>query len=223
MATVSIHQPAYLPWLGYLDKIARSDIFVLLDTVQFDRTWFTHRQYVKTGNGPVLLTVPVRKGHLEQTLLQTAIAEDMPWRRKHLTTIEQAYAKAPYWPYIRDELAELYAPTTGFLTDLCIDQLYFWLHELEIGTEVVRASQLAGVTGTRSELLANICTAVEADRYLSGGHGKDYLEASCFEDVGVAVDYQEFRHPVYTQLHGDFLPNMGVIDYIANEKGRLPS
>jgi hypothetical protein len=216
---VSIHQPAYLPWLGYLDKIARSDVFVLLDNVQFDRTWFTHRQYVKTPNGPVLLTIPVRKGHMQQTLRETAIADDMPWRRKHWSTIEQSYRKAPRWGMIADELRQTYAYVTERLTEFCLQQLVFWLEVFGIDTPIIRASGLQGISGCSSDLLAAICHTLGADTYLSGGHGRDYLETEPFEGAGIEIAYQNFEHPTYPQLHGEFVPRLGCLDLAANVRG----
>lgn len=214
---VGIHQPAYLPWLGYFDKIATADVFVILDSVQFDRTWFTQRQYVKTAGGRVLLTIPVRKGHMQETLLQTRIAEDTDWRRKHWKTLDQAYHRAPGWAGIAGDLHSFYRPPlhSPTLTEFCLAQLGFWLRELEIGTEIVRSSELA-VTGARSELLLNICKAVGADTYLSGAHGGNYLDTALFDSAGIKVAFQDFQHPVYNQLHGKFVPNLGVIDYVAN-------
>src|SRR5215470_5119272 len=93
---LTIHQPAYLPWLGYFDRIAQSDAFIFLDNVQFERNSFTNRNRIKTANGPIWLTVPVRlNGHLDQTILATEIDERRDWRRKHLRAIEQNYRRAP--------------------------------------------------------------------------------------------------------------------------------
>ena len=89
---LSAHQPAYLPWLGYLDKIASADVFVFLDDVQFEKNSFINRNRIKTSQGAQWLTVPVRmKGHMYATLLNTSMDDSQPWRRKHLAAVALNY------------------------------------------------------------------------------------------------------------------------------------
>jgi hypothetical protein len=156
---VTIHQPAYLPWLGYLDRIARSDLFIFLDSVQFERNSFTNRNRIKTADGPLGLTVPVRlRDHLNTTIADVEIDEQRDWRRKHLSSIAQSYRHAPGFSSRYERLAAVYASDTSRLAELCFDQLRFWLAELDIATRVVRASELP-VEGRNSELLLALCSA----------------------------------------------------------------
>ncbi|MBV0914154.1 WbqC family protein [Anianabacter salinae] len=217
---VSIHQPAYLPWLGYFDRIARSDVFVFLDTVQFEKNSFTNRNRIKTPNGPLMLTLPVKqRGHMSSTLQQLEIDSRQPWRRKHLASIEANYRKSPrfaaHWP----RLQALYPEDALNFSDFCFDQLCFWCAELGITTELKRATDL-GVTGEKSELVENICKSLGATCYISGPFGRDYLNIDKFDHQNIKVEIQNFAHPVYPQLHGDFAAAMGIVDYWLND-GRV--
>ena len=213
---ISIHQPAYLPWLGYLTRIAESDAFVFLDCVQFEKNSFTNRNKIKTAQGAQWLTVPVlQAGHMSGTLAELEIDPRPDWRRKHLLSIEQNYRKAPCFKDRFPRLAELYAQPFHLLADLCFEQLKFWLRELGINTRVVRASTLP-VSAAKGELVLEICRHLGADAYISGPLGKGYLEPEAFAAAGVALSFQEFVHPMYPQLYGDFLPGMGVVDYWLN-------
>jgi hypothetical protein len=213
---VTIHQPAYLPWLGYLDRIARSDLFIFLDTVQFERNSFTNRNRIKTANGPLWLTVPVRlRDHLNTTIADVEIDEHRDWRRKHLSSIAQNYRRAPDFSSRYDRLAAAYERYTSRLADLCFDQLEFWLAELDIATRVVRASELP-VEGRNSELVLALCRHAGARTYLSGPMGRDYLRQQAFANAGIEVRYHDYMHPHYPQLHGDFVPAMGIVDYWMN-------
>lgn len=217
---VSIHQPAYLPWLGYLDRIASSDTFVFLDTVQFEKNSFTNRNRVKTPNGALMLTVPVKKrGHMSSTLAELEIDTRQPWRRKHLASIEANYCKTPRFDECWPRFQALYPEEVSSFSDLCFAQLRFWCAELGIATNIVRASDL-NVLGEKSQLVENICKSVGATCYISGPFGRDYLDVDKFEQQNIKLEFQAFTHPVYPQMHGDFVPAMGVVDYWMND-GRV--
>jgi hypothetical protein len=213
---VSIHQPAYLPWLGYLARIAASDVFIFLDTVQFEKNSFINRNRVKTAGGSHWLTIPLHvRGHLGATLLDMEIDNRRDWRRKHLRTIDQSYRRAPHFAANAPRLAALFDATDNRLTELCFRQLHFWLEEFGVRTRVVRASQLP-VTGRKSELVLALCQHLGATTYLAGPQGRSYLEEERFEAQGIQVTYHQFNHPEYPQLYGEFIPAMSVVDYWMN-------
>ena len=100
---ISAHQPAYLPWCGYFQRISMSDVFVILDEVQFEKNSFTNRNQIKTSNGVFWLTVPVRlKGHLSSNIKQIEISDNGQWAKKHWKTIKQNYLKAPFFDLYQD-------------------------------------------------------------------------------------------------------------------------
>jgi hypothetical protein len=213
---VSIHQPAYLPWMGYLARIAASDIFIYLDTVQFEKNSFTNRNRIKTANGPIWLTVPVlQQGHIGKPMTELLIDPRQDWRKKHLASIANSYRRASGFARRYPLLERLYAADTPLLADLCYDQLLFWLAELGIKTKVLRASSLP-VEGSKSDLVLALCRHVHATEYISGPLGRGYLQEQDFAAAGIAVHYQQFAHPQYSQLYGEFQPAMGIVDYWMN-------
>src|SRR2546428_2852818 len=95
--TVAILQPGYLPWIGFFDQMRRADVFVYYDDVQYDKHGWRNRNRIKTQTGPLWLTVPVHHSGLGQpSILQVEIDARVPWARKHLASIRQAYAAAPF-------------------------------------------------------------------------------------------------------------------------------
>ena len=213
---LSAHQPAYLPWLGYFDKISKADVFVFLDTVQYEKNSFINRNKIKTPQGPQWLTIPVKsKGHITATLRETLVDDSKPWRSKHLKSIEMNYRKAPYFNEFFPKLEGIQMLPASNLAELCWQQLQFWLKEFNIKTKVVRSSYLA-ISSKKSDLVLDLCRHFNADQYLSGIQGRDYLDESSFYTNGIAVQYQDFQHPIYTQLWGDFLPYISIIDYWMN-------
>ena len=209
---LSAHQPAYLPWLGYFDKIARADMFVFLDTVQYEKNSFINRNRIKTPQGVAWLTIPVRtKGHTGANLRTTQIDESQPWRARHLRTIELSYRRAARFDERFPRLDALIDSQDLTLADYCHRQLQFWLRELAIDTPVIRASTLPEM-GVKSDLVLDLCRHFGADRYLSGAMGRDYLVQPDFDAEGVRIEYQDFVPQPYHQLWGAFVPGLSVLD-----------
>jgi len=225
---LTAHQPAYLPWLGYFDKIISSDIFIFLDTVQYEKNSFINRNRIKTPNGHIWLTIPIKtKGHILQTMKETEIDNRQNWKRKHLKTIYLNYRKSSEFGQLYPELEKLYDNEYILLADLCFDHLIFWLDKLKIHTKIIRSSEIP-VKSRKSDLILEICKYFDANRYISGILGKNYLEENEFEKAGIRIEYQNYQHPFYPQLYGAFVPNMGIVDLCMNtdqfefmKKGRI--
>jgi hypothetical protein len=216
---VSIHQPAYLPWLGYFDKIKRSDKFIYLDTVQFQKNSFQNRNKIRTPQGSIWLTVPVRtSGALYDTALKDLpIDNATAWQRKHLGGIQGNYARARSFDIVIEHLRPFYLRDWDRLSGLCFEMLSLFLRLLDIATPVVKASDLPPTAARKSDLVLDLCRRAGATHYLSGSLGRDYLDVAAFSAAGISVEFQDYAHPTYTQAFPGFLPFMGVIDLLMCE------
>lgn len=213
---VSAHQPAYLPWLGYFDKMIKSDIFIYLDTVQFEKNSFINRNKIKTPQGELMLTVPVlSKGHIDKTVAEIKIDKKQDWKKKHLNSILMNYKKAKRFEECYYKLEILYKKDYEFLSDLCYDHLIFWKQELQINTEIVKSSKL-NIKTKKSDLIFDLCLCYESNRYISGTLGRNYLDENKFKDAKIEIIYQNYKHPAYNQLWGNFLPYMSILDFWMN-------
>jgi hypothetical protein len=214
---LSAHQPAYLPWLGYFHKIAQADVFVYLDSVQYEKNSYINRNQIKTPQGASWLTIPVKtKGHMGGSLRTTNIDDSQPWRSKHLKSIEMNYRKASRFDLCFPKIQALLTMPETNLAEYCLHQLRFWLGELGISnTRIARSSDLP-IASSKSDLVLDLCRHFGAQRYLSGALGRDYLVEANFSKAGIAIDYQSFKSPVYPQLWGEFIPNLGVLDWWMN-------
>ena len=212
---VGIHQLHYIPWLRYFDKIVRSDVFIVLDNIQYNKNGWQNRNKIKTAQGVALLTVPVFE-KMGQTLEQVHIDNGVPWARKHLRTLEQAYAKAPHFSAHRPFLIDTYARSWDCLNDLNRHMLGYWISTLGIATRVVYASEL-DAPGVGTERLIHLIRAVGGDQYYSGAYATEaYLDATRMEDAGIGLELQEWRAPDYPQLHGAFIPDLSILDLVMN-------
>lgn len=214
---LSVHQPAYLPWPGYLARIAAADVFVMLDTVQFERGGFTNRNRIKTQHGEHWLTVPLHlKGHTEKPIYEINIDNTRQWRETHWKTIWHSYQKTD-----QQKLERLLPPLLDgkekWLSPLCQRQLEFWCDEFGIANRRFVAPILKKRPRNGNELLIALCREFGADQYLSGPLGKNYIDVEAFAKAGITVQFQEWQCPQYPQpLHGPFLPNLSVLDMWLN-------
>jgi hypothetical protein len=215
--TVAVLQPGYLPWLGFFDQIRRADVFVYYDDVQYDKHGWRNRNRVKSVSGePHWLTVPVRHARLDWPSLQDVeIDARQPWVRKHVGTLRQFYAKAPFASTYLPALEEVLGRGWQRLVDLdfaLVEQLCRWLG---LRAPEHRSSAL-GIQGDRTERLVAICRYFSAQRYLSGEAARGYLATGLFAEHDIAVEWQDYHHPVYPQIHGAFVPYLSVVDLLLN-------
>jgi hypothetical protein len=213
MTTVAIHQPHYLPWLGYLAKWAAADVFVLLDTVQYEKNGWQNRNRIKTAAGPSWLTVPVH-ARLGTPIVDVTVDDIQPWRQRHLCAIEQAYAQAPHLERHRAALSHLYETPWTHLAPLAVTNAEWLARAVGVTTPAHLASKLGVTASDPTGRLLALCAAVGADTYLAGRDGARYIDVTRFADAGIRVLYQAYTHPIYAQLHGDFVPNCSALDLL---------
>jgi hypothetical protein len=196
MRTVAIHQPEYFPWLGYLEKIRRCDVFVLLDSVQFDRSSLQQRARVMGASAPVWMSIPFVH-RFPQRIDQVLIAEDT-WREKHRKTLQSCYGRTPGYATVGPPVEAYLGRPYERLVDATVSSLELLLEAFGLAgkTEMVRASSLP-VTGARSDLVLGICQHLGATRYLSGKTGATYLDAGVFGRAGIEIEVQSYTVPDY--------------------------
>ena len=210
---VAIHQPHYLPWLGYVAKWAAADVFVLLDTVQYEKNGWQNRNRLKTQHGPRWLTVPVR-ARFGTVIRDVPVDDAQPWPRRHLATIEQAYARSPYLAHHRDALHELYGRKWTHLGALASASAEWLVRRLGVRTPVRLASELGATSSDPTARLVEVCRAVGGTTYLSGPDGVKYVDRATFAAAGLTVLQQRYEHPEYRQAHGPFVPFLSALDIL---------
>jgi hypothetical protein len=215
--TLAVLQPGYLPWLGFFDLLDRADVFVIYDDVDFDKNGWRNRNRIKTGQGVSWLSVPVlTSGRSGQLVNETAIDKNQFWQRKHIRSIREAYAKAPYFHDYVEPLSELLSRPWERLVDLDMALIALMASWLGLGDKPMPLSSGLGIPRGRNERLLAMCERFDADTYLSGNLAKTYLDVEAFRQQGVRVEWQDYVHPVYDQLHGRFEPHLSALDLIFN-------
>lgn len=194
----------------------RSDVFVYLDDVQYDKHGWRNRNRIKSATGPIWLTVPVlNSGRQGQRINEVEIDNRSPWARKHITAIAQNYAKAPHLKHYLPHLEALLTRHWESLVELDLAVVKLICEWVGIERPIERSSCL-GIGGQQSERLLSICKHFQADRYLSGDSAQNYLDVKLFAHEGIQVEWQSYRHPIYPQPYGEFTPFLSILDLVMN-------
>ncbi|NPE27407.1 WbqC family protein [Methanococcoides sp. SA1] len=217
MTTVlTAHQPLYIPWLGFFQKVSMSDKFCLWDDVQFDPNDYQNRNRLKNPNGECMITVPIKtKGYREKTIGDMQIENQHNWQRIHLNTINISYAKAPYFESYSDFFKKTFERKWDKLVDLDEHILEYLFKELGMNVDIIRSSDLK-LEGAKSSRIIDMCNKLEADIYIFGTLGKEYADLDKFKQANITPYFQEYKHPSYSQLWKDYTPNLSVLDLLFN-------
>jgi hypothetical protein len=220
---VAIHQPNFVPWLGYFDRMIKSDLFVLLDHVQFERRNYQNRCLIRLEDEAKWLTVPVVQVSQKETIIEKMV--DNPadisgsrwWGPNHFLTLRYAYRKSPHFETYAPRLREILEARWDKLLDLNLATLEFVREALEIDTPMVRSSQLKP-EGQKSALLLDLCRKVGASAFLGGmGGSREYLDKEAFAAAHMGAVWQEFSHPTYPQQGAaPFIKGLSVLDLLFN-------
>jgi hypothetical protein len=216
---VSIHQPHYLPWLGLIAKIACSDIFIVLDNVQFEKNGWQNRTRYSTAAGLKFLTLPVRQAGIVSKNIPIRDIElaDRDATAKNWKTLSQRYGKRPGWPRIAERLKVILMNRHESLFPVCQATTELTLDIFRLKPEIILASTLS-VEGAKSDRIVNLMKAVQATHYLSGPGAKEYLDPTAFERAGVGLNFQKFDHPRYTQSNDtEFIPAAFALEWFIED------
>ncbi len=210
----AIHQPQYMPWIGYFDKMDRSDVFVLLDNVQYKKNEWQNRNRIKTSQGWQWITVPVLYQFPEK-INTVRINNTVDWRKKHLHALAYNYSKSPFFKEYFGFFEETFSTRWEYLVEISVQIIKFLNEALGINKELVLASRLS-LREEPTGRLIDVCKSVQADTYLSGKDGAQYMDIDAFAQAKIQVVFQDFHHPTYQQLHTTFEPYMSAIDLLFN-------
>jgi len=210
---VAMHQPNFIPWLGFFYKLAHADVFILVDTIQFSAKNYTNRVEVRSVEGIKWLTVPVRH-HFGQMIRDVAIEETESWRATHLAMLRMCYGRYPFFHEVFPLAEEWYDGAQVESLSVFNENIIRRVAELlDLHAEIVRSSSL-GCTGVKTDLILSLTHSVGASVYLSGQGGANYQDEHEFERAGIELHYSDFVHPVYQQRQLPFIAGLSILDML---------
>ena len=227
-STLSLMQPTYIPWIGYFSLIKQSDLFVLYTTTQLQKRSWQTRNRIKTANGELFLNVPIKKTKTRNslTIKNAEISYDTNWVKKHLDSIRYAYSKTSYFNEVYPIIEKRLTSYPKYLSELNINLIRDFIKILEIDTQLIDSEDIK-YEGKKDEALISICKILNVENYLSVKGSKEYILSgdNLFLKNNIKLLWQEYEHPVYKQVNGEFIPSLGIIDALFNigpiETGKL--
>lgn len=212
---VAIHQPQYLPWLGYFDKLDKADVFCFLDNVQFKKNEWQNRNRIRTAQGWQWLTVPVHY-RFPQSIDTVQINRNTNWQRKHFNALVTNYGKAPYFKAFIDFFEAVFSREWQDLAELNIHLIHRLCEMLGIEKcEIYRSSEMT-LPAQPTDRLIEICRQFGGDTYLAGAAGGGYMDIDRFRENGISLKFQNFLHPQYPQQFKGFQSHLSVVDLLFN-------
>jgi hypothetical protein len=214
---LSSYQPYFAPFPGFFYKAHHSDIFVLLDAVQFPRgtTWVSRNRF-KNDQGSLWLTIPVwKKGLGLQSIDAVRICHEGQWARKHLASLEHAYGHAPYFADHADFIRGIYASRLEWLVDFNRQIIQYLMRVLKVDTQLRLMSE-TGIRHSGILLLIELCHHFGATTYLAQRSAAHYLDETVFHNAGIKLQFFSPPAPIYPQLWGEYIANLSTFDLVFN-------
>lgn len=215
-----MHQPDYLPWLGYFNKIASVDTFIFFDTADFSKGGFHERNKIKTTTAWAYLTIPIPHQSLFKSLNETLLPENIKWANKHWRSLEHCYGRTLYWNAYKDFFKNLYTQIDSFktLSDLNIEIITYMCRAFGLKTKLAKASDYKFDSNLKStEAILAVIKQVGATEFLAGPSGKKYLQRDRFIDKNIELLFQEWQPKEYSQVHPPFIGGLSALDLLFNE------
>ena len=211
----AIHQPQYLPWIGYFDKMLKADTFCYLDNVQYKKNEWQNRNRIKSSQGWQWLTVPVAY-RFPQKINEVRVNNATDWARKHLQALVTNYGKAPFFSEYIDFFKDAFGRGWDSLSDLNLHLTEYFRQKLGLGEKPSVLASTLRLSDDPTGRLIDVCRALGADTYLAGRDGTKYMDLDRFRAENLRVIIQDFHHPRYPQRFGEFVPNLSIVDLLFN-------
>jgi len=213
---VAIHQPNYLPYLGFFHKLSLVDTFVIMDDTQYDKK-FTNRNKIKVPGNWIWLTVPINKKHKFVANKIVEINNEENWQSDHFEKINRSYSNSEFFKKnYKTFFEKIYSKKWDHLFTLNYELIIQLIDWLDIKIEVIKESEL-NINGNSTDRLVNISKKIGAETYVSGIGGKEYMNKKMFETNNIKIEYQNFKCPIYKQVfNSEFIPNLSIIDLLFN-------
>lgn len=213
MSKIAILQSNYIPWRGYFDIISQVDTFVIYDEVQYTKNDWRNRNQIKTPNGLLWLTIPVKQNSLNQKIYETEVV-NQTWRRKHINSIKLNYSKAPFFKEYFDVIANLYEGNETLLSEINLKFINGFCDILNIKTKLIDSRHLK-LEGNKNQRLIDSCKKLNATSYLSGKAAQGYLDGELFDKNNIKVEWMDYTHlSEYNQIYPPFNMSVSIIDTI---------
>jgi WbqC-like protein family len=221
--TFAIHQPNFIPWLGYFSKLTAVDSMIFFDSVAISngKTWTSRSQILVNGE-PHWLTLPIkRSGRGGQRICDVELLNFSYNWHKTLRTIRLAYSRAKYFDVIFPYLESFQQVNYSLLADFNCAFIQNTCQKLDINTEFLRSSskkELMESAELKTDYIVQTCQSFDIKNYVSGKGGSLlFLEKEKFTDADIQLRFHNFTPTPYNQLNTEqFTSGLSIVDVLMN-------
>lgn len=215
---IGIHQPNYLPWSGFFYKLAKSDLFILLDDSQYSKNSYQNRVQVKCSTGSIWLTQPVKTSGNSFAKTKEIHFADSMWPRKHVKSLQSIYSRSDNYLFCEKLLNIIVDSSMETEFNLCsvnTKLIKCIANMLGINTPIISSSTIE-VSSKSTSRLVELVKAVGGNEYIYGEGAINYQDDLLFIENGIGLNPLKFSHPIYPQLWGNFIPGLSIVDLLMN-------
>ena len=216
---IGIHQPNFIPWLGYFNKIYSANVFVILDNVDYqsgNSNSITNRTKIKTAQGELFISVPVKKNAESKLIKDIAIDNQQPWQKKMLKTVHLNYSKAKFFTEFFPLIENVLNAKHELLSAMNVELIKLFCEKLSITTPIILSSEMNLSADEKNNRIIEICKSLEATIYQSGNGARKYNDENLFAANNIELRYTSYSPAEYPQMHGEFIKGLSVIDVVMN-------
>lgn len=214
---ITIVQPCFIPWLGYFEQIEIGDVFIYLDDVQYTKKDWRNRNRLKTPNGIKNIHVPVQKTNRDTLIKDVLISYNEPWQDTIENKLTEWYKKAPFFNDIMQVIMPVIRLSHTKLVDLNYELNNAIMEYIGISTPIRFSSEVPKTTQDKNERIIEICNYFKGDLLYDGKSAENFIDQKQFNDCGVTVIFQDYKHSPYKQMHGEFEEYVSIVDLMMNE------
>lgn len=226
--TLAVIQSHYIPWAGFFDLIGGCSDIVILDSVNYSKNSYFNRNRLIGPNGVFWLTIPVRTdGRFGQPISEVEISDNR-WAKKHLRSVEQSLAHAPYFDQVWGSWRDTFAICRNLRKLSEVNRLWLDLimTQLSLTSNVHSDSSIVMPETDKNSRLIGICRNIGAETYRTGPRGLDYLDLQQFQSAGITVETIDYEN-YYSYRNGASNRNETVsvlenLAYLGTEARQFP-
>lgn len=211
---LGIMQPYFLPYLGYWQLMNAVDTYVVYDDVNYIKGGYINRNSIlinkEAKNINLILSGATPTKHINEIFVNESLVQ----KRKILSKIQMAYAKAPNYGSVYQVLEKVFLQQEINLAKYLYNSFKIVSEYLNINTKILLSSELKKDCSLKGkDKVISICKLLEADEYYNSVGGMELYDKDEFAENGIKLSFLKMDNDiVYKQFNNEFVPNLSIID-----------
>ncbi len=221
--TIAIHQPDFMPWMGFFNKMRKSDVFVVLDHTENnprDAHFWCRRVRIIANKQPFWFSIPLQKPKerigIPINEMRIHTTDPQFAKKKQLKTLQLNYSKAPFFKDVFPLVSAYFESDEPLMINRNMKFIFAVSERLGFQPKIIYSSSL-NCEKKSTELLIEIIQKVKGTTYLSGTGSDGYMKNEMFAENKIALTFNDFQPIAYPQFNTtEFVGGISIIDALMN-------